>query len=123
MQAEPSGVRAGSIVDQLELFSAYFPASANGNPERKGNQTQVEREGLSWNIEPVVSKLASARNVARGVDLRDARQSGPHAAAGLEPGYHFECLEAAVCAGFDLSRTQGSRAHKAHVSAENVPQL
>jgi hypothetical protein len=62
-------------------------------------------------------------DVARRVDLRDAREPGADAVPLLVAGHVLERLEAAVTRGLDLAGTERTRPDEAHVAAEDAPEL
>src|SRR5215475_14506022 len=54
----------------LKFPSAMLPCTMERNPERQRDQSQVQPEGLSLDIEEIVFKLVPAWNVPIGVHLR-----------------------------------------------------
>src|ERR671919_12506 len=76
-----------------ELAVASFPPAAKGNPERRRDQPHVQPEALSLDVQPVVPEFLAARNIARGVDLRDAGEARADTAPMLVTWHFFELLE------------------------------
>src|ERR1700687_3264020 len=100
-----------------------LPAAAEGDPEGQGDERQVEAEAAARDIEEVVAELLPARDVAWGVDLRQARQPRTHAVPQLVSQHVLEPSERAALAALDLCRHQRPRADEAHVAEEDIPEL
>src|SRR5690606_39174431 len=113
---------AGSFSDS-ELPAAHFPAAAKGDPERQGNQPQVEPERLPIDVEPIVSELLAARNVARRVDLGHPGEPGYDAVPFHVTRNVLERALTAIARHFDLAGSQGPGAHETHVAHEDAPEL
>src|SRR5262245_53318562 len=107
----------------LELAAAYFPGAAEGDPEGQEDQADIQAEALHANVDLVVPELVAARDIARRVNLRDASETGTHAASLLEPGHVLERDMLAVTQHFDLAGAQRTRSDEAHVAAEDAEQL
>src|SRR5690349_3836729 len=97
---------------RLELPVARLPLAAERNPERQGDQQDVEPEALTPDVEAVVAELVAARDVAHRVDLRDARQSGPDEASLRVTGHVFERFQGAVAERFDLAGAKRPGSHE-----------
>src|SRR6185369_2621093 len=100
-----------------------FPAAARGNQEGLEDQSQIEKETRALQVQAIESKLGSAGDVARRVDLRESGEAGTNAMAFTITGNRFERYQPAVAADFDFAGHQWSRADKAHIADENVPEL
>src|SRR5437773_5406205 len=61
-----------------ELLSATLPATAERDPERQGDEADVEPEAPAPDVERVIAELAAPGHVTIGIDLGDAGQSRSH---------------------------------------------
>src|SRR5262245_7866705 len=107
----------------LKLLLSRLPGATKCDPERQQNQPHVEPERLLTNVDPVVAEFLPARHVARRVDLCNARESRRHGASPIESGHLFQAFDSAVALHFNFTRAERPRTHKAHVAAEDVPEL
>src|SRR6266542_4334157 len=107
----------------LELPPPALPLGARRDPERQGDQLEVQPEALLPDVQEVEPELLPARNAPCRVDLGHARETGSHAVPRVVAGNRLERHEVAVPAELDLRGQECPRAHEAHVALEDVPEL
>lgn len=68
-----------------ELTVGGFSSAEERDPERQGDQAQIEPERLAPDVQVVEAKLLPSWNVAPSVDLSNPGEARGHLAAPLEP--------------------------------------
>src|SRR5262249_10323504 len=107
----------------LELAPPDLPGSSKRDPERQQDQSQIQPKGLHAQIEFVVLKFLTTRDIPWRVNLCNSGQPWPHQATFLESRDIFEPFMHSTTSDLDLAGPQGPWSHKAHVADKDVPQL
>src|SRR5262245_21690661 len=122
----PAGPAPTIATSRTWLFSEFpasgFPCASKTNPKRQENQSNVEQPRAPRDVETIVAKLLTAWHVARRIDLGNAGQPRAYRDARREAGHVLELHELAAVR-FDLARPERARPDKAHVAAQDVPEL
>src|SRR5215217_3832670 len=83
-----------------------LPLASSGDPERQQNQLEIEPEARAFQIDAIEPELARPADVARGVDLGEAGETGPHTVARLVAGDLIQPHHLPIAARFHFARPQ-----------------
>src|SRR5881392_3554139 len=100
-----------------------LPPPSQGDPERENDQPEIKQEATLPYVQKVVSKLASTWNVALGVYLRDARQTGLHAVSSFVSRYFLHMRQLPITVRLNFLRQERPRSNEAHIASKDIPEL
>src|SRR2546427_4180077 len=112
--------KAGAYII-LNFLSAMFPFSAERNPERKRDESNVGAQALFFDVQPIQPKLLFPRQIPRRKDLRQPRQAWNDLMSCFVSRYLFKCDDFAISVNLELLGQKRSGADKTHLTNKDVP--